>query len=48
MDSVYDYFKKQVERQPDDMTVFNDSLGFTFRELDVMAHRIQFRESCVL
>lgn len=40
METVYDYLRKRVEKQPDATAVFDDRCRLTFRELDEMANSI--------
>lgn len=40
METVYDYFKKQVEEQPEATAVFDEHRKLTFRELDALADSI--------
>lgn len=40
METVYDYLRKQVEKQPNATAVFDDRRRLTFRELDAMANSI--------
>lgn len=40
METVYDYFRRQVEEHPDDTAVFDECRKLTFRELDALADNI--------